>query len=322
MLSFINFNWIDYLMLVILAFYGYIGYSGGFASAFLDLANFVISFGIGLKFYGYFAVFLVRRLPLSASFSNVIGFLIIAIFAKIIFGILIKNFLSFSSQIPGRLSRIFGILPGILSGTILISLVLILIVTFPVTTSIKNTISSSKIGKFLLSNSQAWEKQLNNVFGGAINETINFLTIEPDSNSTISLNFKTKNISADFNNEQYMFKLINLERASGGVKQVVFDLELRDIGRKHCRDMFERGYFSHYTLEGLSPFDRLIEAGIIYAAAGENLALSPNPDIAMQGLMNSPEHKANILSPIFGRVGIGVIDGGIYGEMFCQEFTN
>jgi uncharacterized protein YkwD len=38
--------------------------------------------------------------------------------------------------------------------------------------------------------------------------------------------------------------------------------------------------------------------------------------------MNSPGHKANILSISFGKVGIGVIDGGIYGEMFCQEFTN
>jgi uncharacterized protein YkwD len=322
MLSSINFSWIDYLMLVVLAFYAYVGYSSGFVSAFLDLASSIISFGIGLRLYGFIAGFLAHRLPLSASFSNAIGFLIIVFSVKIILGILIKNFLSFDSLIFRKINKIFGILPGILSGAILISLVLILIVAFPITTSVKNTVSSSRIGKLLLSNSQAWEKQLNSIFGGAINETINFLTIEPDSDSIVSLNFKRKNILADSNSEQYMFWLINKERVSGGVGEVVFDLELRDVGRKHCRDMFEKGYFSHYTLDGFSPFDRLSEAGIIYTAAGENLALSPNPDIAMQGLMNSPGHKANILSPSFGRVGIGVIDGGIFGEMFCQEFTN
>jgi uncharacterized protein YkwD len=119
-----------------------------------------------------------------------------------------------------------------------------------------------------------------------------------------------------------MFALVNKERTSRGLKELIFDDSLRDVGRSHCEDMFKRGYFSHYTLEGLSPSDRINQAGITYADVGENISLSPNTDIAMQGLMNSPGHKANILFTGFGKVGIGVIDGGIYGEMFCQEFTN
>ncbi|KKR88441.1 MAG: SCP-like protein extracellular [Candidatus Gottesmanbacteria bacterium GW2011_GWA2_41_12] len=63
-------------------------------------------------------------------------------------------------------------------------------------------------------------------------------------------------------------------------------------------------------------------AGIFYTEAGENLAFAPNVNIAHAGLMNSPGHRANILSPDFGKVGIGVIDGGIYGEMFVQKFTD
>ena len=86
--------------------------------------------------------------------------------------------------------------------------------------------------------------------------------------------------------------------------------------------MLKKGYFSHYTPEGLSPFDRMEKVGIVYLAAGENLALSPNADLAMQGLMNSEGHKANILSKDFGKVGIGAIDGGVYGQMYCQEFTD
>ena len=45
-------------------------------------------------------------------------------------------------------------------------------------------------------------------------------------------------------------------------------------------------------------------------------------ELAMEGLMNSPGHKANILSPQFGKIGIGAMQGGIYGLMFTQEFTD
>jgi uncharacterized protein YkwD len=318
----LSLNWIDYLILIVLAFYLYEGYASGFIRAFLDLISFVLSFLLGLRFYGFIAGILMQKFLVSQGFSNAIGFFVITLFAEITIGMLIRNFLSFNPPILKNLNKILGIFPGILSGAILISFILILIITLPVSASVKRSVSSSKVGNFLLSNAQGWEKQLNNVFGGAINETINFLTVEPKSNEVVRLNFKTKSVLPDALSEQYMFKLVNKERASLGIKEIVFDDQLRDIGRAHCQDMLEQGYFSHYTLNGFSPFDRMGEAGILYDFAGENLALSPNTDIAMQGLMNSPGHKANILSTNFGRIGIGVIDGGIYGEMFCQEFTN
>ncbi len=71
-----------------------------------------------------------------------------------------------------------------------------------------------------------------------------------------------------------------------------------------------------------SPADRLDKQSIPYLIMGENLAYAPTESIAHTGLMNSPGHRANILSPEFGQVGLGVIDAGIYGKMFVQEFTN
>jgi len=334
----LDLNIADYIILIALAFYAYEGYASGFIGALLDLINFIVSFVVGLRFYGFFGAFLVSKFSMPQGFSDAIGFFIATFLTEIVVGMLIKKYFSFellaslrspapsgagrSGSISKRLNRILGILPGILSGVILISFILVLIVALPVSGPIKHAISSSKAGSLLLSQAQGLEKELNRVFGGAISETINFLTVEPKSNEIVSLNFKTKNFSPDPAAERYMFSLINKERLSREVKEVVFDGELNNVGRAHCKDMFERGYFSHYTPEGFSPFDRMDDAGIIYSFAGENLALSPNTDIAMKGLMNSPGHKANILSTDFGRVGIGVIDGGIYGEMFCQEFTD
>lgn len=315
-------NWIDFIILAVLFFYAYEGYASGFMAALLDLANFILSFLIGLRFYGLFAGILISKFAIPQGFSQAIGFFIATFFAEIIIGMLIKKYLTFEPKILQGYNKILGILPGLLSGAILISFVLVLAIALPVSTPIKRSISESYIGNLLLSKAQGLEKELNRVFGGAINETINFLTVEPKSNEIIQLNFRTNNFSPDPTAERYMFSLVNKERKAAGLKEVVFDDQLNQVGRAHCKDMFVRGYFSHYTPEGASPFDRMDEAGIIYNFAGENLALSPNTDIAMKGLMDSPGHKANILSSNFGRVGVGVIDGGIYGEMFCQEFTD
>src|SRR5687767_14689104 len=65
----------------------------------------------------------------------------------------------------------------------------------------------------------------------------------------------------------------------------------------------KRGYFAHVTPENRSPFDRIREADVRFLAAGENLALAPSVQLAHNGLLKSPEHRANILRSSFGRVG-------------------
>ncbi len=86
--------------------------------------------------------------------------------------------------------------------------------------------------------------------------------------------------------------------------------------------MFSRGYFAHNTPEGKNPFDRMRAAGVKFSAAGENLALAQTLEIAHTNLMNSPGHRANILQPSFGRLGVGILDGGFFGLMVSQEFRD
>lgn len=59
-----------------------------------------------------------------------------------------------------------------------------------------------------------------------------------------------------------------------------------------------------------------------FAAAGENLALGRTLPMAHKGLMDSPGHRANMLRPAFGRVGIGIADRGRYGLMVTQNFRD
>lgn len=317
-----KFNWIDIVIFGVLFFYGLEGYSVGFFTAFLDLISFVLSFVLGLKFYSVVGTLIANNFSIPSGISYAIGFFIIAIISEFVFGIIARRFLVFKPHIFKFIDQILGMLAGMLSGLVLVSFILTLVISLPVSGFLRNSVFKSRIGSSLVSRTQGFEKDLNNVFGGAVNETLNFLTVEPENNQIINLHFKTDKFTIDENAEREMLVLVNKERTSRGFADLDFNNKLRDVARAHCEDMIRRGYFSHYTLEGLSPFDRMNKANVYYAYAGENLALSPNVTVAMQGLMNSPGHKANILSPNFGKIGVGVIDAGIIGEAFCQEFTD
>lgn len=327
----IGFNWIDILVLVIIIFYSIQGFSLGFLTATIDFISFALSFLLGLSLYIFVANFLVKYFSIPQGFANAIGFFAIAVLSEIIFTLIIRIFLAklpilhlqetvqSSIKIVGK---VLGIIPGVLSGLLLSSFLLSLIIALPFSVFLKHSVTNSKIGSILVANTQGFTKSWQMVFGGAVNDTLSFLTVEPKSDQLVSLNFKTDKISVDKDAELQMFKDVNRERVSRNIPALTSLDVLTKAAENHCKDMFKRGYFSHYTPEGLSPFDRMAQLDIIFNYAGENLALAPSEDLAMKGLMQSPGHKENILSTNFRQIGVGVIDGQVYGEMFCQEFTD
>ena len=119
-----------------------------------------------------------------------------------------------------------------------------------------------------------------------------------------------------------MFQKVNEERRKLAIKELVFDKNLVPVARSHAKDMWGRKYFAHVSPEGEDVGDRLQKFKISYTYAGENLALAPTTATAHTGLMNSKGHRENILDPRFTKLGIGVIDNGIYGKMFVQVFTD
>lgn len=324
-----GFNWIDGIILLVVLVYIIQGLSLGFVQSIIDFFGFVFSFIAGLKFYGAIASLLTKFIAMPSGFSKAAGFLIVAILSELIISLILKTIINAafgnSPKVPEFIKKtnsVLGIIPSLASALVLLSFILSLIISFPFSPVLKNSISSSKIGSVLVQKTQIFENDIQKVFGGALNETLNFLTVEPQDNAIVKLQFQTNNAKTDEVSERKMIAMVNQERVSKGLSSLDLDTGLRDVGRTHCTDMLQRGYFSHYTLEGLSPFDRMAKFDISFTYAGENLAFSPSVELAMQGLMQSKGHKANILSPNFGRIGIGVIDGGIYGQMFCQEFTD
>lgn len=324
-------NILDIIIVFVIFFYAHEGYVLGFTLAFLDLSSFILSFIIALKFYGFVAYLLINTFSLPLGIANAIGFFITALISEISLSFLFRKLLN---KFPRSLTtnviyRFFkgvdhwlGFFPGIVSAFIILSFILSVVVSLPSSPLIKNLVTESKISSRLIANTAFFEKKLNEIFGGTLSETLNFLTVQPLSQESVKLNYNVSDGEIDEEAEGEMFAMVNTERARAGVGLLALDDSLRNVAREHSDDMFKRGYFSHYTPDSLSPFDRMEKFGIKFLFAGENLALAPSTDLAMQGLMNSPGHRKNILSPNFKKIGIGVINGGIYGKMYSQEFTD
>ncbi|OGD86347.1 hypothetical protein A2164_01245, partial [Candidatus Curtissbacteria bacterium RBG_13_35_7] len=219
------------------------------------------------------------------------------------------------------INKYLGFIPAVANALLFLAFILLFAVSLPIRPDIKQDIYDSRIGSILVNQATALEKPLNSIFGPITKQGLTFLTIRPEDKGAIDLQFTQNKLTVDLTSEQEMFALVNRERKLEGAKPLIWEEELAEVGRKHSKDMFERGYFSHFSPEGKDVGDRLLENGIEYSYAGENLALAPNVDRAHTGLMNSEGHKRNILDPAFSKIGIGAIDGGVYGKMFTQVFT-
>ncbi len=120
--------------------------------------------------------------------------------------------------------------------------------------------------------------------------------------------------------EQEMFNLLNRERTSRGLRPLQVDMRLVNIARMKSQDMITNNYFSHYSPTYGVFTTMLRNNGISFRLAGENLAGASSTVQAHNSLMNSTDHRGNILRSGYTHVGIGIVNGGPYGSMFTQLF--
>ncbi|WP_102349009.1 CAP-associated domain-containing protein [Bacillus sp. Marseille-P3661] len=121
--------------------------------------------------------------------------------------------------------------------------------------------------------------------------------------------------------EYQLFDLVNATRVNHGLQTLTWDEHIKETARKHSEDMAINQYFNHTNLEGESPFDRMLEDGIVYSVAGENLASGQQSSIfAHEGLMNSLGHRENILHEDFSFLGVGVAFNSEQQPFFTQNF--
>ncbi|TCP69696.1 CAP domain-containing protein [Baia soyae] len=122
--------------------------------------------------------------------------------------------------------------------------------------------------------------------------------------------------------ENEVVRLVNIERQKAGLKPLVADTKISSVARVKSQDMIDNRYFNHQSPRYGSPFDMMSHFGIRYQTAGENIAAGqPTPAEVMKSWMNSPGHRANILSSNFTKIGVGFVKGGSYGMYWTQQFA-
>lgn len=136
--------------------------------------------------------------------------------------------------------------------------------------------------------------------------------------------------------ERLMLDLINDERAAVGLAPVTLERDLNESAEVHSAWMLDSDVFSHTGAGGSQAGERMEDAGFDFDGRwgwGENIAWRSErgaPGIEddvlalHEALMNSPSHRANILSPNYEHVGIGIEVGefdGFEAVMVTQNFA-
>jgi len=127
--------------------------------------------------------------------------------------------------------------------------------------------------------------------------------------------------------EQSTFERVNQQRVSHRLPPLQKNDHLMRAAREHSRDMAERDYMSHTNPDGYKLVDRARLAGVrrarhIAENLGQHRAHTDPVAAIVQGWMNSPAHRENILNSRFRVTGLGVVratDGTIY---FTQLFAD
>jgi hypothetical protein len=107
--------------------------------------------------------------------------------------------------------------------------------------------------------------------------------------------------------------LSNSARNSNGLDSLTVNSKLTNAAQNKANAMVAGGYFEHTAPDGTTGWDYISSSGYKYLFAGENLAASNEDDVnVVNGWLNSPSHRANLLSSTYTEVGYGVAYAGDY----------
>lgn len=109
--------------------------------------------------------------------------------------------------------------------------------------------------------------------------------------------------------------LTNEDRSTEGLSALSTSETLQKAAQMKADDMASKEYFAHRSPEGVDPWHWFKEAEYDFRFAGENLAVyfSDSEEVE-KAWMNSPTHRANIMSSNFSEIGIALAHGRYQGH--------
>jgi hypothetical protein len=120
--------------------------------------------------------------------------------------------------------------------------------------------------------------------------------------------------------EKQIFDQLNQERQKAGLPALEWNELVAEAARRHAALLAQNGELSHQFPDEPSLPERIGATSVRFTRAGENVARTEHIEDVHPALMNSPGHRANMLSPKYNAVGIGVVEreGKVYAT---QDFV-
>ncbi len=104
-------------------------------------------------------------------------------------------------------------------------------------------------------------------------------------------------------------RLVNEERTKAGLKPLTINEKLQPAAMTRAEEITR--LFEHERPDGREVWSVYKDYGVSYRAVGENIAYGQtSPKDVMNSWMNSPGHRANILSRDYSQIAIGIYNKG------------
>jgi uncharacterized protein YkwD len=128
------------------------------------------------------------------------------------------------------------------------------------------------------------------------------ITIQPDEDDS-------RPVTSAADAEARMLALVNRDRAAHTLPPLQVAGDVAAVARAHSQEMRDTGVVAHISPMTGSAADRVRAAKLRTPLVLENIARAYGVTEAQSGLMNSPGHRANLLSSEATHIGIGIVLG-------------
>ncbi|NJR64590.1 MAG: CAP domain-containing protein [Leptolyngbyaceae cyanobacterium CRU_2_3] len=101
-------------------------------------------------------------------------------------------------------------------------------------------------------------------------------------------------------------ELTNNYRRQNGLAALTENSKLVAIAQAYSQTMATQDFFAHQGLDGSQPWDRMTAGGYKWFRSAENIAAGQlTPEEVVQGWIDSPGHRANLLDSRVKEIGVG-----------------
>ncbi|HUX85909.1 MAG TPA: CvpA family protein, partial [Chloroflexota bacterium] len=319
---------LDVAILLVLAWFAIAGIRRGFILSVFDVVALVVTIVIATQTFHLAGGLIATQFGISPLLSDLLGFgavMIVGEILRLIMAEIVSAALKplfFALPPLSYVNSLAGLLPGALRGLCYASVALIALESIPFNSGLQAEINRAPVASAVLT----FVSTANPSFQDALSVVVEGKTssgADPTASLTSPVPIPAGiDSTPDPSAEAQILDMTNLARTQAGLSPLTVDPNLSAVARIHSVEMFHLAYFSHDSPIYGSPSERLQRAGITFQASGENIAYAPTIAMAFRGLMQSTEHRDNILGTGFHRIGVGVAQAGIWGYMITEDFCN